>query len=347
MQPYAHFVGSIGLSDVEEVLRTVGTALGTHLKRIPDGEPGGRRVWISWQYPVLLANPLLENEDALPTGRGPGFKRFRLAPGVKPEQLQFGELGYTREARASYQDFAAARGRGEIAAGVRFQVSIPTPINVIGTQCAKDAILAVEPAYEAAMLREIDKICRAIPHQDLAIQFDMVREIIWWDGRLVAQQPAPFADVEAQVIARLGRLARAVPTDVELGFHICYGDWGGRHHIQPADMGAMVALANAIVAGAGRPVTYFHMPVPIDRDDEAYFAPLRGLRGVAETELYLGLVHLGDGVAGAQRRIAAARKFRDSFGVATECGLGRAKTPDTVKAIIALYADICAKIAVG
>lgn len=90
-----------------------------------------------------------------------------------------------------------------------------------------------------------------------------------------------------------------------------------------------------------RPVTYFHMPVPIDRDDEAYFAPLRDLRDGAKTELYLGLVHLGDGVAGAQRRIAAACKFRDQFGIATECGLGRAKTPATVKAIIDLYAEIC------
>ena len=341
MQPHAHFVGSIGLSDVDEVFRTVGTALGTHLKRIPDGEPGGRRVWISWQYPVLLANPLLETEDALPAGRGPGFRRFRLAKGVKPEELQFGELGYAREARASYQDFLAARGRGEIALGVRFQVSMPTPINVIGTQCAKDAVLAVEPAYETAMLREIDKLCQAIPHQDLAIQFDMVREIIWWDGRLAAQQPAPFEDVEAQVVARLCRITRAVPPDVELGFHICYGDWGGRHHIQPADMAAMVELANAIVPHAARPITYFHMPVPVDRDDEAYFSPLRELRSAHQTELYLGLIHLADGIEGAHRRMVSARKFRNNFGVATECGLGRAKTPATVKAIIDLYAAIC------
>lgn len=218
---------------------------------------------------------------------------------------------------------------------------------MIGSQCAKDAVLVVEPAYETAMLREIDKLCRAVLHQDLAIQFDMVREIIWWDGRLGAQQPAPFANVEAQVVARLGRIARAVPPDVELGFHICYGDWGGRHHIQPADMGAMVALANAIVAGVGRPVTYFHMPVPIDRDDGRYFAPLRDLRDAEQTELYLGLVHLGDGFAGAERRIASARNFRDNFGIATECGLGRAKRPDTVKAIVGLYAEICAKASAG
>jgi hypothetical protein len=47
-------------------------------------------------------------------------------------------------------------------------------------------------------------------------------------------------------------------------------------------------------------------------------------------------------IPGAQRRIAAARKVRENFGVATECGLGRAKTPETVKAIIQLYGEVCA-----
>ena len=65
------------------------------------------------------------------------------------------------------------------------------------------------------MLREIDKLCRAIPHQDLAIQFDMVREIIWSGWPAGNEQPAPFVDVEAQVVARLARIARAVPPDVE------------------------------------------------------------------------------------------------------------------------------------
>ena len=45
---HAHLVGSVGLDSVEEVMATVGRLLGPHLKRMPDGEPGGRRLWISW-----------------------------------------------------------------------------------------------------------------------------------------------------------------------------------------------------------------------------------------------------------------------------------------------------------
>src|ERR1700754_1497649 len=54
-----HLVGSIGLDTVEEIFRTVGTLLGPHLARVPDGEVGGRRLWISWQYPLLRASPYL------------------------------------------------------------------------------------------------------------------------------------------------------------------------------------------------------------------------------------------------------------------------------------------------
>jgi hypothetical protein len=81
------------------------------------------------------------------------------------------------------------------------------------------------------------------------------------------------------------------------------------------------------------------MPVPIDRDDGAYFAPLRDLKN-ANADIYLGLLHLADGIEGAKRRIAAAGPHIDTFGIATECGLGRSKTPNTVTAILKLYADV-------
>jgi hypothetical protein len=41
-----HLVGSIGLHIVDELLRTVGSMLG----RIPDGDPGSRRMWASLKY---------------------------------------------------------------------------------------------------------------------------------------------------------------------------------------------------------------------------------------------------------------------------------------------------------
>ena len=65
------------------------------------------------------------------------------------------------------------------------------------------------------------------------------------------------------------------------------------------------------------------MPVPRDRSDDAYFAPLSRLRLHPETELCLGLVHYTDGVAGTRQRLAAAERHVARFSIATECGFGR------------------------
>src|SRR5437764_13980422 len=49
----------------------------------------------------------------------------------------------------------------------------------------------------------------------------------------------------------------------------------------------MVELANLIAQYVRRPMAYMHMPVPIDRDDDAFYAPLQGLKLPPGTELYL------------------------------------------------------------
>ena len=72
------------------------------------------------------------------------------------------------------------------------------------------------------------------------------------------------------------------------------------------------------------------MSVPRERDDDAYFLPLRDLKISPETELFLGLVHDSDGAEGARRRITAASKVRPAFGIATECGMARARTKELV-----------------
>ncbi len=87
---------------------------------------------------------------------------------------------------------------------------------------------------------------------------------------------------------------------------------------------------------------YVHMPVPIARSDDEYFKPLAGLALDRRTEIYLGLIHLQDGVPGARRRMEAAQKYVNHFGLATECGLGRCKTPDVVSCILQLHAEVCA-----
>lgn len=334
-----HLVGSIGLDTVQDVLETSGKLLGPHLKRIPDGEPGGRRLWISWQYPLLRASPFLRVDDAPGQQTSAGFRKLRLVDDIRPADLRFGELGYAREARASYQDFLRARSAGAVGRDIRFQVCLPTPLAVVDAFCAKAAIADIEPAYERAMLREVSTICAEIPHQDLCIQWDVCVEMILWDGRSQFYS----AVAESTLIERFIRLCRAVPAEVELGFHLCYGDFDAKHFIEPLDAQKMVELANALARNVPHAIAYLHMPVPRERDDPAFFVPLKQLQLEKGTELYLGLVHPSDGLAGAKKRIAAAREAVGAFGVASECGLGRCKTPDDVRKLLALHAEIAAQ----
>jgi methionine synthase II (cobalamin-independent) len=333
---HVHLVGSIGLDTVEEVFHTCGSLLGDRLKRIPDGEPGGRRMWTSWQTPLLRGSPFFKL--AGPPQAGPVFGVMTLADGVEPEDVRFGELGYAREARASYQDFLRARQSGELPAHVRFQVSLPTPFAVVFNQFTPEVLPTAERAYTAAMSREVARICEAIPHRDLAIQWDVCFEMVIWDGASDFWRWPLAGEAKAAITSRLKALAETVPEDVELGFHLCYGDLDAQHFFNPKDAVAMVEIANAISAAVDRPIAWIHMPVPVDRDDDGFFAPLERLRLKPETEVYLGLVHK-DGVAGTRRRIEAAARRLPSFGIATECGMARARTPDVVVSLLKIHAE--------
>jgi len=220
---------------------------------------------------------------------------------------------------------------------VRFQVCLPTPMGVIYAFCTARDVAAIEPAYEAAMLREVAAICRHIPHADLCIQWDVCHDMIVWDGQPQDQFPLVNAS-RAEIAARFTRLVAALPDDVELGFHLCYGDFGGKHFFDPVTARHLVDLANAIAGATEHTVAYIHMPVPLPRATDDFFAPMRELKLAPGTQLYLGLLHAADGVEGARQRIALARKYVPRFGVATECGFSRARKPDLVERLLALHA---------
>jgi hypothetical protein len=335
-----HLVGSIGLDNVEEVFRSAGKLLGPYLRRVPDGEVGGRRLWISWQYPLLRASAYLRPD---PSGAVRPTKRFpllTLAEGVKPSDVHFGELGYAREARASYLDFVAARERGELPRGLRFQVCLPTPFAVVSSVVVPAVLPAVEAAYERAMIAEVAALCRHIPHRDLCIQWDVCNEMVMWDGQ--STDAVPGDEPRENIIARMQRLCAAVPEDVELGLHLCYGDFGAKHFVEPKDAAKMVEFANALSRSIERPIAYIHMPVPIERSDDAFHRPLIDLKLNGGTQLFLGVVHAKDGVEGANARMAAARRYAPKFGIATECGMARARSEETVRTLLKIHADVCA-----
>ena len=78
-----------------------------------------------------------------------------------------------------------------------------------------------------------------------------------------------------------------------------------------------------------------------ERGDEAFYRPFRDLKLPDGTALFLGVVHAKDGVAGAKTRIAAARRYAPEFGIATECGMARARSEQIVRELLKIHAACC------
>lgn len=327
--------GSVNLATRDDVFRTVAAIAGASMKRISDGETGDRAMWTDVQIPRLSAMPQLEPVPG--TSNGPK-SAFRLRAGADIKELHF-EFGYAQAAIESYRAFAALKKAGVIPSATRFQVCLPT-VTALSMYIDRSAVGAVLSIQERDLLEELQTIVTAIPHDQLAIQWDLAAEMAVVEGYL----PNVFGAGVDDMIDAVVRLARAVPKDVELGFHLCYGDEPaadglGHHFMEPRDTSELVKFANVLSRRTARPIGWIHMPVPIERDDDAYFAPLAGLDLAPGTELYLGLVHREDGIEGAQRRANAAAKFITGFGVATECGMGR-DPRDAIPMLLRIHTEV-------
>ncbi|MGH6990828.1 MAG: hypothetical protein ACREFD_14180 [Stellaceae bacterium] len=341
-----HLVGSIPLSNAAEVFETTATILGDRVRRLPDGETGPRKNWVGFQYAMMARHPQFEfagppvdpdimaNETADTVDGYHMPTQLRPRPGVAPESIAFTSLGYADAARQSYRDFAALKRAGKIAATARMLVAFPTPMAPVAFFVEPPHIASVMPAYAKALIGEMIQIAAAIPHQELAVQWDVAAEFGVWEGLF----PPPPGDWKAMILGQLAELGDAVPKDVELGYHLCYGDRGHHHFIEPKDTANLVEVANGIIARVHRPVQWIHMPVPKNRDDTTYFLPLRDLKLPPGTELYLGLVHHADGIEGTRKRIAAASSVIKDFGVGAECGLGR-RAPETIRDLLKFHRE--------
>ncbi len=337
-----HIVGSVPLVDAAAVFETIGAALGDRVLRIPDGETGERLNWVSWLAPLFADNLAFE-----PTGRdhmvhaaATPLPRYRLRPGVQASEVRFGELGYAAHAARSYEVFSKAKAAGRIPAHCRFQVDL-APAHTIMTIFVDEADqAALEPVYDAALHREITHVASTVPNDELAVQFDVASAVFF---RLEKGAPTRYGRTKAEMQAAFARemisLGECVPEAADLLYHLCYGDNNHRHSIEPSSMADMVELANRISAGIARPIQLFHMPVPRDRDDDAYFAPLRDFRPRPETRLSLGLVHHTDGVGGTRKRLVTAERYADDFLIATECGFGR-RPPETIAGLLRIHAEV-------
>jgi hypothetical protein len=337
----AHFVGSVPLENSEAVFRTLCGAVGGHVRRLPDGETGRRKDWIRHVQEMLTNHPQLEIDDSIPALQWVQWDgkllreipRLRFRAGVDPKTVAF-ETGYAADAIASYEVFERMQRDGAIPAGVKFEVCLPTPLapgyNYVSPKALDDFL----PMFEAAILLEVAEIAKAVPHERISIQWDVCQEVLMWEN-YYGEQPANFKE---QILSELARVGAGIPSGVDFGYHLCYGSPRDEHLLQPKDMGVMVEMSNGILARAARTVDFLHLPVPVDRSDEAFFAPLADLELPDHTELLLGVVHNGDD-EGNRARLAAARKFVRVDGIATECGWGR-KEPERVPGLLAAHAAL-------
>lgn len=322
-------VGSIPLETAADVFEQFGEPLGPYLRTLPDGEVGPRRYWVSRvHYQVFALHPDFEVvrrprrddgvERLVPHDDGDTWQ-FRLRDGV--ERVVFGEpgwrLGFALDALNSYAIFRAARDKGTIPAGVRFQVSLPT----VNSTCAprnfpnRADLDKLRPGYTQALKEEIATLVRKIPNEDLAIQFDMAREVIEINGGI------PDVPVQGTIetnLPQLRELAPGIPEGVELGYHFCFGTIGGWPRFAPKDLAQTVRFANAVIEASGRRVDWIHIPL-LDTAEEAFFAPLAELKP-RDARVYLGAVHHMERF---RERVAIARRFLPEFGVAAYCGFGR------------------------
>jgi hypothetical protein len=313
-------VGSVPLRPASAVFAAVGRRLAGLVKRIPDGDQHG---WLLAASSTFGANQALEPDRRVRLSRdGMEVQLYRLRAGWTADGVTLGPYGYAKTAASSYAEFRRLRSAGLISQDVRFQVTLPGP----GTSAYMIGLPADQllPIARRALAREIRDIVAAIPKQDLTIQLDIAMEAEheeWLRNPDVFDTPIhrEFHWTLEEMTESAAWLADQVPTDVELGFHIC-SIW---HHYQLGgqDNAVLVDTVNAIASRVTRSIDYVHVPT-IPEHAVADFAPLSRLSLAPDTTLFVGVVHATDGVSGAVRRMRDVAAVVPEFGIASFCGFG-------------------------
>jgi hypothetical protein len=337
-----YLVGSVPMASARDVFEEVSAALGARIKRLPDGETGKRADWITWLEPIFSEHPAFQKSGEFfrVHAAGTGRERYTLKPGIALRDVHFANLFYADIAKQSYAEFKRLKDAGKVPSSTKFQVDLVPAHSVIWLFVVDALHAPIDPIYNEALKREIDMIAGAIPHDELAIQFDVASAVF---ARLERNEASSYGrtkaemqDTFANILVELGN---RVPADIDLLYHLCYGDSGHKHVVEPSDMNDMVEFANRVSRQIKRPIQLIHMPVPRNRSDDAYFAPLQHLQLRPETELCLGLVHYTDGVEGTKRRLETAKRHVARFSIATECGFGR-RDPGTISELLRIHTAV-------
>jgi hypothetical protein len=125
----------------KSILSEVFLSFPNSIVRIPDGETGIRQHFAYWQRAVFDKSPFVFNDAGHPT----------VATVERNTPITLNPVGYDDFALSSYREFCELRELGVIPPGVRFQVCLPTPINVISGHVRPEYQAEVEVLYEKAL----------------------------------------------------------------------------------------------------------------------------------------------------------------------------------------------------
>jgi hypothetical protein len=250
---HVHFNGSVNLADTETVMREITTRVPSGLRRIPDGETGDRGNWIFFQMQKFLQWPSLVTAHPHDNpAQDYEMPQVRLADGVDPADMTWPDLGYADVYLESYSTFAGLRQQGVMPAGVRFQVQYPTPLASISAYVVAGQQQSLLGSYERALFADLDRLLAAVPHDEVAVQWDVAVEF----GILEASFTGSGSRAFDGIVAGLARCVDQVPGDIPAGLHLCYGDYGHQHFKQPESLDLQVRVLNAVIAAARCPVSF-------------------------------------------------------------------------------------------
>lgn len=336
-------VGSLPSETTEDAFRTCGPMFGDCCFALPDGETGNRALWIcqesNWLFHPHADIETLQMPKDTPPGLpdwAPGhqwdMQEFRLKTGVS--SLKLNDWLRMDEAIESYETFRVLREEGVIPTGVRFQIGLPYPNSAIGMWFREDFqhdYPIVAAAYEELVERQIERLFKIVPADDIAIQWDVCVEVLDIEGILQWMNKEKSWDRYADP---LPRLASIIPEEALLGYHFCYGTFPAWPMFETKDMGLVVRMANEAVASSGRTVDFLHLAgsKTSRSDDDSFYAPLSELN-VGDARVFLGLAMNVDGEVGLKLREKTAHRYLTDFGVANYCGFGRQPGTDPIETL--------------
>ncbi len=277
--PIIHFVGSIPLPDTEAVFRTLVGATGRHVTRLPDGETGMRKTWIRFLQDVLAENPAIEYANDVPPFKFVQWdgKLVREIPRLRHQARRDADAahafktGYADMAIESWSVFDRLQGAGAIPAGVKFQISIPTPIaptynNMVPSDRPRTAAGADAGVHRRGRGHRQGAAER--PHRHPVGRLPGGAGL----GELLRPRSGRFPHRDARRPER--RSATRCRRRSSLAITFATAARPTSTWCSPRTPASWSRWSTRSSPGVARPINFFHLPVPKGRTDDGYFAPL-------------------------------------------------------------------------